>query len=898
MTPSNFTAPSLETMNALIPAFEFKALIASNELSVVYMANQRSLDRQVAIKLLSPHVSESAEFRKSFEVTARMMARLNHPNLIGVYDSGLVDGMLYFVMEFVPGKSLARSAKGQQVDVKQALGLISGISAGLTHAHEHGIVHGDLNPGNVLLNQKAEPKVGNFGATHGQPNAAQGVGSPYSAPETSKQGPSVSGDIFALGAILYELLTGHPHREGARPPSTLSKCGEAIDALWKKATHPDPTQRFSDVKSFSASLPGSPSASRTPKAAGMAPATKLKPAAAPPISEKLAKPAKGLAIPARADATDEPAPPPPTIKVGFNWKLVRNLIIIGGLLYAISLAWENYKRTKTQREREHADAVTESQAAKEKKRLEELKQAEERRKNAAAGSTGGTATPAPTPRPNTESPEASLARLRNDLYAGERGELPIGSISQGDHAYFLVKEAMSWPEASWFAEKHGASVAIPNASADLAWLLSKMASEEIGIWIGAARSGRSEWRLADGELWKPKKEPSGMGQYLALDKNGLLRAEGLKRKLPFVLQWRNDGKNPSQLETLLAKTSQSLSSSSPAFPPGTISLRNRHFLYVARPALWEDAIKVAKSAGAILAVPSDTYELTDIAEITREANAPNGIWLGGFRMTGAWQWMSGEPWKTPKWANGVKDDATNRRVVIRPATGLDHLPPTHSASGFLLEWSSDAKGTPASAPETSASPSGNAEFDALTNRARDLVTTADRKRSDQLASNAKTFTWDLDNWLKGLPRSENTTWAPHVSQLKTSVSKNRVPSAVPLSSGIKLSPNMSKIAQDCASRQERIDAEFLAEANRVRTSYTAKVRDMLSQALKAGKGANAKVLSEALDQSSTSEKWLSSFGIDAKPQNPVPGNTPAASSSRPQTGDGNPRSGPSDSLIE
>ena len=141
MNHPSFEAPTIETMNRLLPAFEFSSFIAHDEFAAVYFAKQRSLDRSVAIKVISPDISGKPEFRKSFEVTARTMAKLNHSNLIGVYDSGFVEQMLYFVMEFVPGKSLERSSSGQIVEPSQALLLIKGICAGLAHAHQNGIVH-------------------------------------------------------------------------------------------------------------------------------------------------------------------------------------------------------------------------------------------------------------------------------------------------------------------------------------------------------------------------------------------------------------------------------------------------------------------------------------------------------------------------------------------------------------------------------------------------------------------------------------------------------------------------------------------------------------------------------------------------------------------------------------
>jgi serine/threonine protein kinase len=852
MNPNSFTPPDLDSMGRLLPAFEFKVLVASNHVSAVYMANQRSLERDVAIKVLAPQVGRKEDFKQSFETTARMMGKLHHPNLIGIYDSGMADGMLYFVMEFVPGKSLARSSKGRCVEVSQALRLVTGIAAGLAHAHEHGIIHGNLNPCDILLNQKAEPKIGNFGIPH----ADAGETTPQSADPPK----SVAADIHAAGAILYELLTGRPHNAGAPPPSTLSKCGPAIDAIWAQATNQDPARRFPNAQSLVSALEEASQKGR---------ATLTPKAAAPPVSEKSsAKPASPPKS-APPDPDESPAPPRRS-HVGFNWKLVFNLIIIGVLLYAISLAWKNYQKKTAERDREHLQALAEQEAEKERKREEAAKRAEERRNLANTPDTKPPVVP-DAPPPKIESPAESLARLRNDLYSGDRGEMPVGSIRQGDSDYFLITDPMTWPEASWFAEKHGAHLAIPNEVADLTWLQRKVAPDEVGIWIGAGRSGRSEWTLADGSPWKPAKDPAGLGAFLALDKNGILRAEGQKRSLPFVLQWHRNGKNPGSLDSLLEITRKSLDGSAPVFPPGTGIIGNRRYLYIARPATWRDAYDLANTSGGHLVVASETAEITYLEEFTQDISAENGIWLGAFMKGTEWVWQTGEPWKSAKWtATPVAEEG--HAVILMPGEGWNSQTIDNHASGFIIEWSNDRKGGSSASgiPTVDAPASGLPEFDALKKRALDLITTADTKRTEQLASNAKTFLWDLDVWLRGLPRSENSTWTPYVTLLKATVANNRVPSTIPLTSGIKLSPNMAKIASGCAERQDRIDAEFLAEVDRVRTAYTVKVREYLAQALKSGKSGDAKTLSEALDAAATTANWVTSFGFDPKPKNPVP----------------------------
>ncbi len=258
MNHPSFNAPSVETMTRLLPAFEFSRLLTPNNLSAVYQAKQKSLDRDVAIKILSPHVSGDPEFRRSFETTARMMAKLNHPNLIGVYDSGIVEHLLYFVMEHISGRSLDCSLRGQGFDVSQAVRLIEGVCKGLGHAHGHGIIHGNIKPSIILLNQKSEPKLGNFGFRHPIPSGESSTAtqSSYSAPEVVNHPDSADprSDIYSVGAILYELITGCPHGPNAKPPSSLSKCGPSLDSLWKKATHPDPAHRFPDMRSLFSAL--------------------------------------------------------------------------------------------------------------------------------------------------------------------------------------------------------------------------------------------------------------------------------------------------------------------------------------------------------------------------------------------------------------------------------------------------------------------------------------------------------------------------------------------------------------------------------------------------------------------------------------------------------------------
>lgn len=672
------------TMGTLLPAFEFIALLASDEFGAVYLSNQRSLGRDVAIKVLAPYLSDDPLSKVRFESACRAMAQLKHPNLVGIYNSGSIEGMLYFVMEFVPGKSLGHSTKGQSIHFKQALLLAEGICAGLVHAHQHQIIHGNLNLWNILLNNKAEPKLTNFGLSHHHDKTASPsvITSRFVAPEVIRNaGPtSPQSDIFSLGAILYELITGKPHRADAPPPSTLSKCSPEIDAIWRQATHIDPSERTPDAITLQAALTaacaGPKPKAKTPVAT---PALKpvLRPQSASTNNRKHALTPNSKALSA-SDNT-----PPPTLKVGSNWTLVRNLFIIAGLLYAIKIAWSLHQEADQKRKNTSLQTPV----------SEKKPKPENNRPRTPDPSTrppiDPSINPAP-PKPTASTTPGSLARLRGALASGKRDEMPAGSIRKGPHDYFVVSEPMSWPDAAWFAEQHGGHLAIPSTTAPLSWLIDQPTVGD-DIWLGAARNGLNSWALADGTAWLPKKQPSGIGQYLAADKHGFLKAENAKTTHPFIIQWHTDGSNPGALATLLASTRNSLTQPNPKLPPGTRTYGVRHYLFASRPLPWRDAANLAEAAGGHLAVASSIAEISNIGEMTKDLDAENGIWLGAALTNNHWQWITREPWKEPKWADGTNTTLPDSALIIHPQKGWHTQNIADQASGFIIEWSKDRK---------------------------------------------------------------------------------------------------------------------------------------------------------------------------------------------------------------
>ena len=251
---TRFEAPSLEEVISLFPTYDVHRLIACGGMGAVYHATQRSLERDVAIKILPREFAQDAEFVASFEAEAKAMAKLNHPNLIGIYDSGDTSGMLYIVMELVVGTSLYAACHGHAVEQAEAVRIVAAVCRGLAHAHQYGILHRDIKPSNILIDANTNPKVGDFGLARSLDKrieeGEQIFGTPgYTAPEVISPPHAFDqrADIFSVGVMLYELLTGITPN-GEVPVASLPPVPHPrLRAVIHKATHPDPSQRYNSA---------------------------------------------------------------------------------------------------------------------------------------------------------------------------------------------------------------------------------------------------------------------------------------------------------------------------------------------------------------------------------------------------------------------------------------------------------------------------------------------------------------------------------------------------------------------------------------------------------------------------------------------------------------------------
>lgn len=278
-----------------IPGYDIQKQIGRGGMGIVYKALQVSTKRVVALKLLleGPFASDMA--RRRFEREVALSAALKHNNIIPIYDSGNVDGRMYYAMEYIFGTSLTDHLKINKPDLRQRMQIFIKICGAVSHAHQRGVIHRDLKPTNILVDGTNEPHVLDFGLAKagmfGDPTAsmtAQIVGTPaYMSPEQASGDPSgidIRTDVYALGVMLYEMLTGEmPYDTNVsmgkilhniaqaepRPPGKFNpKIDGEVTAILLKALEKSKDSRYQSVDALSSDvqhyLAGEPISAKPP----------------------------------------------------------------------------------------------------------------------------------------------------------------------------------------------------------------------------------------------------------------------------------------------------------------------------------------------------------------------------------------------------------------------------------------------------------------------------------------------------------------------------------------------------------------------------------------------------------------------------------------------------------
>src|SRR2546429_1628268 len=299
-------------------------------MAVVYRAVQQPLGREVALKALSPELFQDEGFVKRFEAEAKTLAKLDHPNILTIYDFEMTEGVAYLTMPLIRGGTLRDIMKRGPLDTLTAWRYLREIGDGLQHAHDAGIVHRDLKPTNVLIHADGRAMLADFGLARGagQPThlttVGLAIGTPgYMAPE-QVMGHDVDrrADIYAMGALTFEMLTGRLPYVGANRmevaystvnspiPSAVgvnANLPDELDQLLSRVLAKDPAQRPQTVRELLAQMARLPQRRAAPAAA---------PSATPAGGVAgLSRPAPtthgGDTAPIRAAAPAAPPPPPP-----------------------------------------------------------------------------------------------------------------------------------------------------------------------------------------------------------------------------------------------------------------------------------------------------------------------------------------------------------------------------------------------------------------------------------------------------------------------------------------------------------------------------------------------------------------------------------------------------------
>jgi len=299
--------PALQT--ALADRYRFDKELGRGGMATVFLAHELASGRAVALKVLNPELARTVGADR-FKREIRVASQLDHPNILGVLDSGEVEDLLWFTMPWVQGENLQDlMQREQQLPTGRAMAITRAVGSALAHAHEQGVIHRDIKPDNILLDGESV-MVADFGVARAvsemhEKLTATGmiVGTPvYMSPEQAAGEKEIDGraDQYALASVLYEMVSGEPPFKGPTPAATLMRrfagpprplrpvieVPEAVERAIMRALDKEPAARFATVRDFLDALEGKTVAPPAPAAAAPSPAPAATAGASPASSRR------------------------------------------------------------------------------------------------------------------------------------------------------------------------------------------------------------------------------------------------------------------------------------------------------------------------------------------------------------------------------------------------------------------------------------------------------------------------------------------------------------------------------------------------------------------------------------------------------------------------------------
>jgi serine/threonine protein kinase len=251
--------PEIEQLTAAFPQLEIQQLLGVGGMGAVFKVRQKELDRIAALKVLPGEMAADAGFTERFLREARLLASLSHPHIVTVYEFGQRDGIYFLLMEFIDGVTLRQALRAEPIKKlgsKETLAIVGQLCDALQFAHDEGVVHRDIKPENILIDKRGRVKIADFGLARllGQSptmptltRTHQLMGTPaYMAPEQIEGLPGIDhrADIYSMGVVFYELLTGELPLGSFSPPSERAETDVRLDEVVLRTLAREPDRRY------------------------------------------------------------------------------------------------------------------------------------------------------------------------------------------------------------------------------------------------------------------------------------------------------------------------------------------------------------------------------------------------------------------------------------------------------------------------------------------------------------------------------------------------------------------------------------------------------------------------------------------------------------------------------